>query len=219
MSIDVPAGKDFEKRLLREVKAALEGGRYAIRLILLDYLDPASSVTKCRPVRKDGLLGRLKLLAHKLARFWDEAAAVWFVLTGQAPPIPLARTRLTYDSRGQHRITLELAPHLKPEEVAAIYARARRETPFGFPPLGGRKYRPLTEKHLELAAFAAEEEGSWQELLDRWNARHPEWRYQDRRTFARDAKAAFERVTGWRWEGPGGGRGPGKHAGPRESFC
>jgi len=90
---------------------------------------------------------------------------------------------------------------LKPEAVATLYARARQDG-FGSIVLASKKKtRPLSEKHLTLAVFSVEEEGSWQVLWEKWNAKYPRWRYKEKRTFARDAKAAYQRVTGLPWKG------------------
>lgn len=199
ISFDVLAGEGWQERLLKQVNRAVETDQYSWRLTLLAYIDPSSSWQKHIPIRKDGVLGRLKQLAKKFDGFWDEAQAVWLILTGEAFAIPSAKTRLTFRTRGVPRITLEVSPHLKPEAVAALYAQARRGDFLDFPPASKKTRRPLTEKHLTLAVFAVEEEGSWQELLNRWNEKYPQWQYKEKRTFARDAKAAYRRVTGWWW--------------------
>lgn len=191
--------EEFERQAVEHAKHALESGQYGMKLTLLSYLAPPSTWQKHIPIRKDGVLGRLKQLAKKFDGFWGEAQAVWLILTGEALPIPSAKTSLTFRTRGVPRITLEVSPHLKPEAVAALYAQARRGDFLDFPPASKKTRRPLTEKHLTLAVFAVEEEGSWQELLNRWNEKYPQWQYKEKRTFARDAKAAYRRVTGWWW--------------------
>lgn len=162
-------------------------------ITLLEYISPPSQWVYGVAINKKGVLGRLKRIAAKFKGFWDEAKAVHFILTGQAFPVSQAKIRTTISA--VPKITLEVSPHLRPEEVAKIYSKAKREYEQRF-----AQRRKLSEKHLTLAVFGVEEEGSWGQLLIKWNRKYPYWRYKDRATFARDVRTAYERVTGWEWK-------------------
>ena len=162
----------------------------------LEYPKPKETWVHQVPVPKDGPLRHLKQVAARLTRrypWWQEAQAVAFVLAGLFPLLPKARATLHYYSHTPPRITLELDPRLSSQEAAALYAKVRSQVFRG-------KDRPMTEKHLRLAVFLAEEEAAaWPELMRRWNRKHPEWQYPDHWWFYRDATAAFKRVTGRKW--------------------
>lgn len=200
ISFDVPAGEGWEDRLLEEVEQFVKAKKtgsfwpHGSDLTVLEYISPPSQWVHRVAINKKGVLGRLKRLAKKFSGFWREASAVHFILTGQPVAIPIARVRWIRPQCGVPKITLEVSPHLRPEEVGKIYLKEKR----GYEKVFG-KTRKLSEKHLTLAVFAIEEEGSWQELLNKWNKEYPQWQYKEKRTFARDAKVAYERVTGCKW--------------------
>jgi hypothetical protein len=83
---------------------------------------------------------------------------------------------------------------------AQARARDRREW-------GGGQERALKEKSAELAVFADEADSAkgWECAMAGWNAAHPKWWYHEVRTFTRDARHAYRRVTGkplkWRRRG------------------
>jgi len=90
------------------------------------------------------------------------------------------------------RIALTVDPATTPREVAAVYAKHRRE-------LVGRRYRPLSEKHLALLAFGAEERAKvpptkWKAIFAQWNGEHPKWQYTSAHLLARDWRVARARV-------------------------
>jgi hypothetical protein len=200
ISFDVTAGEGWEDRLLEEVKQFVKAEKtgslwsHGLSLTVLDYISPPSQWVHRVPINKKGVLGRLKRLAKKFSGFWNEASAVHFILTGQPAVISPARIGRTIVKWGVPRIKLEVSPHLRHEEVAKLYLKVKEEHEQDF-----GKTRKLSEKHLTLAVFVVEEEGSWQELLNKWNEKYPQWRYKEKRTFARDAKVAYERVTGCKW--------------------
>lgn len=202
ISLNVTAGEGWEERFLEEAKRFVEaekaGGVWPHKedITLLDYISPPSQWIHRVAINKNGVLGRLKHIAAKFKGIWNEAKAVHFILTGQALPVSPARIRTTYGA--VPRITLEVSPHLKPEEVAKVYGKAKREYEQYF----GQR-RKLSEKHLMLAIFGAEEEGSWGQLVIKWNTRYSHKYpkpYNDRSSFAKDVRAAFENVTGWKWK-------------------
>lgn len=162
----------------------------------LSYTVPKDEWRRVVPIRKGvGKLWQLKTLCRKLCRrypLWQEAQAVSFVLCDDIPLIPKARIQIQFSSHFPPRIILNLDPRLSPEEVARIYAHYRAEVRSG-------RDRPMSEKHLTLAVFVAENEepgSTWTSLMKKWNEEHPEWAYQNRHLFARDARAALRRVTG-----------------------
>jgi len=131
----------------------------------------------------------------------QEAQLVGFILTGLPPALPKARARLHVDSWGTKRISLEVDARMPPAEVAQSYSQLRQEYSQDMLGVNPSKDRPMSDKHLELGVFLAksEGEGAWEELMAAWNREQPEWAYTDRRNFARDAKSAWERITGQRW--------------------
>lgn len=196
ISFDVPA-EDWRDALLEKVQQFLASGGNFIpgmgeRVTTLAFVSPPSEWVEYVPIRKGGVLHRLKKIARKLV--WSEPRAVLFILTGEVPPIPLATTGIEI-GQGPYprvpRVKLNVAPHIKPDEVAKLYAQARRKlAAFS----GVQKYQPLSEKTMALAVFAAGEDGSWAEKMAKWNKKNPQWGYSDRRRFARDAKKALRLV-------------------------
>ncbi|MDI7245864.1 MAG: hypothetical protein QME92_00080 [Bacillota bacterium] len=162
----------------------------------LAYPGPEDKWVERVAVARDGPLGQLKRVADALLRrfpLWQEAQAVAFVLCDAIPMLPKARGTLRVSSVAPSRITLELDPRLSAREAAGFYAQLRKEALKG-------PDRPMTEKHLRLAVFLAEHpDMAWEALKGQWNRAYPAWAYSDRRYFARDAKAAWERVTGRGW--------------------
>ena len=61
---------------------------------------------------------------------------------------------------------------------------------------GVAQLRPLTVKHIRLAAFAGAEHADkpWAERLRLWNTRFPEWHYSEQSNFRRDALRAEARI-------------------------
>lgn len=150
------------------------------------------------PVDRDGVTGRLKEIAKLLSKSfaWQEAQAVSFVLSDSVPLVALATSKVILSSSSP-RIQLTINPRVSSRRVTSFYLRTRREV------LGrGKKSRskPISERHAQLAIFLAENQSeTWQLRMKKWNHSQQEWRYQDRRQFARDAKNAFLRVTGREW--------------------
>jgi hypothetical protein len=158
------------------------------------------SKTDTIPIASRGTLAELKLLAKKYEAFWPEAAAVHFILTGQGY---LTRRAVAHYGSDKHSIpwvSLRLHPSLSGDEVRSLYLAARNCLE-GWP--GNINPKGLTEKHLALAVHAVEHAGSWAAKLWKWNKTCPaEWVYlvPARSTFARDCRAAYERLTGWKWQ-------------------
>ncbi len=143
--------------------------------------------------RAGGVLEELRMLGQRLARqfAWSPMQATSFVLTGDAPELPLIRTWIEYSrSRpGCTRIILEVDPTATPRLVAEQYRQVRRKS-------FTRRVRSLTTKHLRLAAFAAQqsEQESWVSQLRSWNGRHPKWKYKRLSNFRREWIQAQRRL-------------------------
>ncbi len=175
---------------------------------ILSYNDPASDGWLRKiAISNAGILGLLKKLAKKYEAFWPEANAVEFILTGKAPPIEHARVGHKINSHGFNKITLEVSPHLSGDRVKALYLREKKKS-FRLIGKGGQsRTRRINDKYLALAVFAAKEYSlkvKNVQLLRLWNRKHRRqgWDYEEAQAsnFARDCRAAFERITGWKWE-------------------
>ena len=87
---------------------------------------------------------------------------------------------------------------MSPEKVASLYRRVRAEA------LGeGRRHRAITEKHAQLAVFAAEARDTnrtWNEVRIAWSEKYPDWTFSSTRIFIDAARSAYQRVTGQRLE-------------------
>lgn len=151
------------------------------------------------PVKTDGVLGRLREIADKLASFygWSDAHASFFVLTGTAPLASSMKAKVspTFPLASRTRIILDIHPTCTPQEVAQVFQTVKRRH-FG-------RLRRTGAKHASLAAFFAEQpdEMSAKQLLDAWNAgcereERSDWKYstKDLARFTRDSKLALERL-------------------------
>ncbi|MEW6523645.1 MAG: hypothetical protein AB1445_08780 [Bacillota bacterium] len=148
------------------------------------------------PIRRGGILYRLKFIAKRLTKtftWWQEAQAVAFVLSGPIPLPAKGRGRIVWHSSSPSRIQLDLDPRLSSQEVASLYAKVRKHV------FAGRD-KPMSDKHLALAVFLAKHpDGTWKQIMKAWNEEKEKWIYSEWRSFARDASAAWERVTGRKW--------------------
>lgn len=173
-----------------------------------DWAEPdrqGSWIPGAWPVPISGVLADLAEQAEALERQWrwSKIESVLFILTGrQAYVQPVVGTIQT--SRGMNetlgwydvftRIAIEVDPTVTPDQLSAWWREARQSV------LKGRRYRPLSERHLRLARFAVSRtnSGSWEQDRKAWNRAvseaQPGWAYQDRRTFRRDAVAAVRRL-------------------------
>lgn len=182
--LEVKRDKDLHLLLGREV---------------LRYVDTNSGYLEQIRINEDGILGRLKALANQYSPIWPEESAVHFILTGEAYLISQASAEIAFNiTHGIHRIKLEVSPYLTGDQVRSLYLDSRKQ--FLQISKSLRKSRRLTEKHTCLAVFAVKTPGPWSRKLRKWNAKYPKWKYNHRSTFARDCRAAFERITGWEWK-------------------
>jgi hypothetical protein len=165
---------------------------------LLAYALPGDDWIRRVAVTADGALDRLRVLAEAIANAygWVPAQASIFVLCGVTPFIAAVRvTRSAAKVRHQadlvwaRRITLDIDPAATPQQVLDAFQWARRQQ-------GLAHLRPLTLKHIRLAAFANAEQADkpWAERLRLWNTSFPEWRYAGQSNFRRDAIRAEARI-------------------------
>jgi len=164
----------------------------------LDYALPGDEWVRRVAVTADGALDRLRALAEALANAygWIPMQASTFVLCGVTPFIATVRaTRSAAKVRHQadlvwaRRITLDIDPAATPQEVLDAFQHARRQQ-------GVAQLRPLTLKHIRLAAFAGAEHADkpWAERLRLWNTSFPKWHYPEQSNFRRDAIRAEARI-------------------------
>lgn len=127
--------------------------------------------------------------------FLTEAEAVRVILSGRPPRLWPAEVDVG-GCVGHPRLRLNVDARMSPAEVAKWYRHCRRWVFRG-------QDKPLTEKHLQLAVYLVEHSDtpwtSWARLMQLWNEDYPKWAYTSWRNFARDAKAAWCRVTGREW--------------------
>lgn len=135
--------------------------------------------------------------------FLTEPEAVRVILSGRPPLLWPAEINVG-GCVGHPRLHLDVDARMSPAEVAKWYRHSRHWVFRG-------QDKPLTEKHLQLAVYLAEHFDtrwtSWARLMQLWNEDCPQWAYVSWRNFARDAKAAWCRVTGRGWIPRRGGTG------------
>jgi hypothetical protein len=156
------------------------------------------------PVPVGSVLASLAELAGDLHRKWRwrEHEAVAWVLSGIEPYViaiegqnakrsSFNRVLGSYDVLS--RITIDVDPVVTPEQLAGWWRGVRHQV------LTGR-YRPMSDRHLALARFGAgrPESTTWEQDRVAWNrevgAEHPDWRYDDRRNYHRDATTGVRRM-------------------------
>jgi hypothetical protein len=164
----------------------------------LDYALPGDDWPRRVAVTADGTLDRLRILAEALAKAycWTPAQASIFVLCGVTPFIATvritrsaAKVRHHADLMWARRITLDIDPAATPQQVLDAFQHARQRQ-------GVAQLRPLTVKHIRLAAFAGAEHADkpWAERLRLWNTSFPEWHYPEQSNFRRDTIRAEARI-------------------------
>ncbi len=123
---------------------------------------------------------------------WREGDALWFVLTGEPPPIFALDARVyTAESRHAYRpnaaeITLTIKPWVAAKDVERTYRDIQRQ-------MCGDS-RSMKKRTLEAVRFVVRqirERGAeqWPRRCERWNRQHPRWAYAD----FRGLRQAFER--------------------------
>ena len=148
------------------------------------------------PVALGGVLDRLRQLSQHLARIlpWQEDEATYFVLTGACPWTPIIDVRpIRRSPSAASRIKMTIDPALPSKVVAEHYKASRQE-------VVGPRHRELSEKHIQLALFIADWQGTgkWREKMAAWNQacddKNPKWKYEYERNFSRDCNQAVRRL-------------------------
>lgn len=200
VALTVADGDGWQARLVEAAKALADSATdaptpHATSSPLLAYRSAAGDVCHA-PLGLTGPLPHLKRLAGQFGWFFAEAGAVSLILTGE--PRHLRSTiRVETCDYGQ-KIGLDVWPWETGDEVREKYLRARVVSGR---PLGGKPQRELREKAVRLAVFATENAAPWGRRLVLWNRQFPDDKYPNRSTFEREARAAYQRLTGWEWEG------------------
>jgi hypothetical protein len=154
----------------------------------LKYARPDGWVGRV-PTVVGNLLDRLRLLSERLAEKykWTDGQATAFVLADRIPLIGSLDITLKRNSNPLFsRIVLEVDPTLSPREIAEAYRRKRLE-------IMPKRYRNLSEKHIQLALFNAEQSKgrTWGVKMAEWNkTQPPEWAYKDVGNFSHDSLEA-----------------------------
>ncbi len=143
------------------------------------------------------------MLAQKY--MWSQQDALRFVLAGTVPEIPRYAASVTLGDTYPSLTRINVSVHISvsPNELAKVYRDLRRKVA-RFDEMCGnapakRRNRPMSEKHLALAAFAHAHQGeTGREKLEAWNAQHPEWKYNPNniKNFQRDLLLARRRLLG-----------------------
>ena len=129
---------------------------------------------------------RLTESAAPCAPWWMTRAgaapsAVWYLLTGSVPKIPVIQARWEVPGSGADAITITALAHAKPESVKDAFAQAQR---------GQGEGRVPPPRRAALLPFVLNRSGdrpSWPKLCRDWNALAPaRWRYQSWRNMCRD---------------------------------
>jgi len=165
----------------------------------LAYAEPDSPWPRILPVNRDGILRNLQQLSKRLAEQfgWQEAQATMFILTDLVPLVSINTVQIRWpralrtevDSNEVFpvaclaRVTITVDPLTTPQEVAALYRKARATHL-------RRKPRSLSDKHMLLAAYLADHKQLDGNLMAEWNRQHPKWQYKRFSPFSRDARRA-----------------------------
>jgi len=166
-------------------------------------------------VKSSNALGMIAVEATRLAErwCWEHHEATRFAVCDSRPAphvwYAMSRPRIVQVGTGSRRsdsstrLELVLDPELTPEDVAAIYARARVR----ILPQDKERLRPLSPKAIGLARLFIEGEAlGWRQLLERWNngvgqtyGGYPETTV-GLSNFQRDVRKARTRIArrGWR---------------------
>jgi len=151
------------------------------------------------PTDTAALSAFIQKLATEFAKTygWTLESARAFVLTGSKPSMQKftmnGNWNMDYPLASTVSITASLT--CPPRELAQAFGKFQRLLMRAYGVSDSKKRnRQLSEKHRQLAAFAAQHEGlKSSEAMQEWNALYPEWAYQHTTNFQRDRKAALRR--------------------------
>ncbi len=199
------AGRRLDVQLFRRryLRGGLLGEEEALRFIndaayrqagstcVLEFLDGEGKTHRVE-VQRRSRLDRLRKISLDLARSlpWSPGGAAAFVLTGEVREnSPL----FGYVVGG--RLVVEAGPWISSRSVSALHHRLQRR-------VRGGDNRPVSSRALELFVFVEErtnqrgERPSWGELLQMWNAAHPEQPFSDRAALMRSYRRAHRALLG-----------------------
>jgi hypothetical protein len=124
------------------------------RPVVLEYPDEQGRIV-ARQVWSISLLGERKEAGEKLSyRYrWQQAQAVWFVLTGEIPAVPALTVIRSFPSSMYHSdtlITIEAAPWVSSKTIEKAFRKAQIKS------MGTKGNRRPSEKNLRLFRFIIE---------------------------------------------------------------
>ncbi|MDP9341196.1 MAG: hypothetical protein M3Q23_03600 [Actinomycetota bacterium] len=155
-------------------------------------------------VTRVSVLGQLAAIGMELRDLygWFEPKAVRFVLTGDTPSVPMASIQEESPNLtgrppfpAEVMLVARLSPRLSVRNVQSLYRLAKEHAP-GKPPSRERVREP-TPSRADLAVFAHRynDGRTWLEAMKAWNGVRADTKYKNERTFARDARQAFQSIT------------------------
>ena len=143
------------------------------------------------------------LLGDKLSQQygWEIASADDFLFYRHKPHLSVIQIKENWNAKFPlaSTVTLTVNVTLTPEEVARFYLWSQRDLmhQHGLARSSDYRRRPQSEKHRQLAIFAASRQNvKGKEAMAEWNALHPEWQYKTVQNFQRDRQAALRRLFG-----------------------
>lgn len=193
-----PKDERLEERVMKDGKI-LSSARISSRGWQLLYLTAEGKIRSER-VSWTGPLGRLARLAGSLANkfHWPEPEASNFVLTGSRPSIQYVRAELhAAEGASTSRIKISADPRTPQRDLVRAYERMLSD-PAVVALVGKQSSRAVRPKTANLAVFLARHhKQSWKTMLETWNRDAPtSSQYSDERSFARDARQAWDKVVG-----------------------
>ncbi|GAP06230.1 hypothetical protein ATHL_01078 [Anaerolinea thermolimosa] len=128
---------------------------------------------------------------------WTPESARTFILTGQKPVMQkfTMKGNWNLDYPLASAITITVTLTCPPRELAKAFGEYQRLLMRAYGIAASRqRNRSLSEKHRQLALFAAQHEGlNGREAMQKWNSLYPQWAYQHETNFQRDRNTALKR--------------------------
>ncbi len=118
---------------------------------------------------------------------WRKHQAIWFLLTGETPLLPMLMFDIRFPATSQDRlrIMLDIDIETSPDAVMSLYSDLRNRL------LPGER-RPLSRKMLALAFFVdSTSDSTWADRMRQWNDHckqcgRTKWAYKEHTNMARD---------------------------------
>lgn len=153
-------------------------------------------------------LYRVAVELNRICPVFEKPDLVELILTGVPPRLHRMLSIREEKARENmpatiSRIQLIVDPLVSSKELEEFYAEERRKI-WNVEKSSSKRNKPMSPTHLTMAVFLEinGEKMSGDELREKWNREYPDWKYEDQnkaRNFVRDARAAWERVTGDRF--------------------